>query len=43
MKKLMGILAILTLLAIPLGLYAQVEAGAGSIKIGAHIDAAYRY
>jgi len=43
MKKLMTILAVLTILAIPVGLYAQVEAGAGSVKIGVHIDAAYRY
>jgi len=43
MKRLMVILAIATLLAIPVGLYAQVEAGAGSIKIGAHIDTTYRY
>ena len=43
MKKLLGIFAILTLLAIPVGLYAQVEAGAGAIKLGVHIDTGYRY
>jgi len=42
MKKVVGLILALMLL-IPVGLYAQVEAAAGSITIGAHFDAAFRY
>jgi len=42
MKKVVGLILALMLL-IPVGLYAQVEAAAGSITIGAHLDAAFRY
>ncbi len=43
MKKVLGIILALALVVIPLGVYAQVEAGAGSITIGAHLDASFRY
>ena len=42
MKKVVGLILALMLL-IPVGLYAQVEAAAGSITIGVHFDAAFRY
>ena len=42
MKKVVGLILALMLL-IPVGLYAQVEAAAGSITIGVHLDAAFRY
>ena len=43
MKKLFGIIFAMMLIALPLGTYAQVEVGAGSLKIGVHADASYRW
>lgn len=43
MKKLFGIVFAMMLIALPLGTYAQVEVGAGSLKIGVHADVSYRW
>lgn len=43
MKKMPGILIAFLALAAPMVTQAQVESIAGSLKIGAHIDAAYRW
>jgi len=43
MKKLLGIMIALLIFAAPLAMYAQVEAIAGSLKIGVHLDTSYRW
>jgi len=43
MKKLLGIMIALLIFAAPMAMYAQVEAVAGSLKIGAHLDASYQW
>ena len=41
MKKLLGLMFALVLIAAPLATYAQVEANAGSMKLGVHMDIDY--
>ena len=44
MKKLLGIMIALLIFAAPMAkLYAQVEAVAGSLKLGVHVDTSYRW
>jgi len=43
MKKLLGIMIALLIFTAPMATYAQVEAIAGSLKIGAHVDTAYHW
>jgi len=43
MKKLLGILFALLIFAAPLAMNAEIEATAGSMKVGAHMDFTYRW
>jgi len=43
MKKLAGLIFALLIFVAPLAIYAQVEATAGSMKIGAHLDTTFRW
>ena len=43
MKKLLGVMIAIMIFVVPMVIRAQVEANAGSMKIGVHFDATYDY